>query len=248
MAGERKKLQKPAGATRREQLESKEGAIVDAAYHLFATQGFAKSTMSEIAKTAGVAEGTVYLYFNNKEALACAVVESFYARLTERARTGAEQRKTTKSQLEFLARHHLESIFSEQRILQLLSILDRDAASEHGAAIYQMNKRYVAVFDAVVRNGAARGDLDAGFSAWVRRDIFFGALEYAMRTMLLTDRRNESEKFVRELVAMIVSADKTSKSRREDASGKSLPSILERMEAAADRIETALERSAHEHG
>jgi len=178
-----------ATSTRREKLESKERIIVDVAYEMFGTKGFAKSTMSEIAKTAGVAEGTLYLYFNNKESLAGAVIASFYERITESAQIGVDELET------------------------------------------------VAVFDGVVRDGIWRGDIASGFTAWILRDIFYGALEYAMRTMEITDRHGEVERFSNELVAMVTNEQMLTGKRRKPVSAAELTKIARRFEGALDRIE-----------
>ena len=46
---------------------TKYNRILEAAVKIFAEQGFFQSTVSQIAKEAGVADGTIYLYFKNKE-------------------------------------------------------------------------------------------------------------------------------------------------------------------------------------
>ena len=48
---------------------SKKGKILDTALHLFAKQGVDKTSTSEITKKAGVAEGTLFVHFKNKQAL-----------------------------------------------------------------------------------------------------------------------------------------------------------------------------------
>ena len=55
--------------TRRERVEARERDIVAAAGDLFAQRDFDDVTVGEIARRAGVAEGTVYLYFESKAAL-----------------------------------------------------------------------------------------------------------------------------------------------------------------------------------
>jgi len=227
-------------ATRRERLESKEGAIISAAYKMFGTKGFAKSTISEIANAASVAEGTVYLYFKNKQALASAVIASFYERLTEQAQQGIERCETTHDRLEFLAAHHLKNIIEEKRILQLLSNLDRNADTYKGSEIYKMNKRYVAVFDGAVRDGIWRGDIEEGFSPWILRDIFYGALEYAMRTMEISDRKDEVERVTKELVMLITSSQQSSSSQKTTVTGAEMVKLVRRFENAADKIEQGL--------
>ena len=53
--------------TRRKQARPAE--ILDAALKVFAQKGFAAARMEDIAKAAGVTKGTIYLYFENKEAV-----------------------------------------------------------------------------------------------------------------------------------------------------------------------------------
>jgi AcrR family transcriptional regulator len=62
--------------------QAKRAAILTAARATFIRQGYATSKMSDIAAEAGVAQGTLYLYYESKEALAAAIGEDFFARLT----------------------------------------------------------------------------------------------------------------------------------------------------------------------
>ena len=66
-------------ATRREQ-------ILDAATTVFAEKGFHRATIREVARAAGVADGTIYNYFENKAALLLGLLE----RLNESERRGAD--------------------------------------------------------------------------------------------------------------------------------------------------------------
>jgi AcrR family transcriptional regulator len=55
--------------TRRRDPEARPHQILDAAFHEFGNRGLAGARLDDIAKRAGVAKGTIYLYFPNKEAL-----------------------------------------------------------------------------------------------------------------------------------------------------------------------------------
>lgn len=230
---------RPVQQTRRERLETKESAIVRAAYDMFLDKGFAKSTISDIARLAGVAEGTVYLYFNNKEALASAVIASFYESLTEAAEKGVAKIDGTREKLQFLADHHLISVLKERRILELPSVTERHVKVDDNGALYTMNKRYVAIFDSVVRDGVWRGDIAEGYSPWVLRDIFYGGLEYAMRTILLTRRQQELKDFTKQLVRLVappLQSDSLSKPRDPQLQ---LTKLADRMDGIVERMEMA---------
>ena len=189
--------------TRRSRVESKEAAIIKAAEEIILERGFAKSTIAAIAKHAGVAEGTVYLYFTNKEDLARGVLAAFYERLTRTAARGVRKEQSTHGRLAFLARHHLKTIIKERRLLELLAVVDRDGDFGEGD-VYQFNRNYVAVFDQVVRDGAWRGDLKDEIKLPVARDIFFGGLEYVMRTMLIKKRARDVDGSVEAFIDILV--------------------------------------------
>jgi AcrR family transcriptional regulator len=59
----------------RRRKEARPGEIVQAALQVFLERGFAAATVSSIAKQAGVAKGSVYLYYPSKEALFRAAIE-----------------------------------------------------------------------------------------------------------------------------------------------------------------------------
>ncbi|MBK8067819.1 MAG: TetR/AcrR family transcriptional regulator [Rhodanobacteraceae bacterium] len=56
-------------APRRRRKQARPGEIVDAALSLFVERGFAATRLDDVAERAGVSKGTVYLYFDSKEAL-----------------------------------------------------------------------------------------------------------------------------------------------------------------------------------
>jgi AcrR family transcriptional regulator len=64
---------------------SKHLKIVEAAAQRFRYYGIGKTTMQEIAQDAGLAVGTLYLYFSNKDALVVACAEEFAARHRQQA-------------------------------------------------------------------------------------------------------------------------------------------------------------------
>jgi AcrR family transcriptional regulator len=61
---------------RRRRKDARPGELTSAALQVFAERGFAATRLEEVAKRAGVSKGTVYLYFESKEALFKAAVES----------------------------------------------------------------------------------------------------------------------------------------------------------------------------
>lgn len=82
--------------------EERPAQIVDAARAVFGARGLAGAHLDEIAERAGISKGTIYLYFDNKDALFRAVVEQTLGALESLAR--AERAGTAESRLRALAR------------------------------------------------------------------------------------------------------------------------------------------------
>ena len=62
-------------ALQRQILEARRALILDAATRVFAEKGFHRATIKDIAHAAGIADGTIYNYFANKESLLSAILD-----------------------------------------------------------------------------------------------------------------------------------------------------------------------------
>ena len=223
--------------TRRERLEKRETAIVSAAHDVFAEHGFDGAKMTDIARGADVAEGTIYLYFRNKNALLQAVVSKFYDRLTAGADAGVAKVQGTFERLEFLARHHLVNCLAEWRILELAIGLYRFMPDYASDGHYKLNKAYVAVFDGVIREAGNRHDIRNDIPLWVIRDLFYGSLEYSARTQVLRGRPDNIDFIVTNLMTIIRQGIGVSGNEKRADGTRNLVSIAERLEAITERLE-----------
>ena len=66
---------RPPATPRRRRKDARPAELLAAALELFVDRGYAATRLEDVAARAGVAKGTLYLYFDNKEALFRAVVE-----------------------------------------------------------------------------------------------------------------------------------------------------------------------------
>lgn len=226
--------------TRRERLEEREGAILAAAHDEFVRHGFEGAKIAAIAKRAGVAEGTLYLYFRNKQALLAAVVGAFYARLTRGAADGVAGLTSTDGRLAFLARHHLKSCLDEWALLALAMPMLFTGKDYRGSEYFGFNRAYVAVFDSVVREGIARGDLRNDLPLHMLRDGFYGSLEHSVRTAMVREssaaQPPEAESLADQAMSMIRPAFGLRRQAPE-AAGESMADLAQRLERVASRLE-----------
>ncbi|WP_151736128.1 TetR/AcrR family transcriptional regulator ['Paenibacillus yunnanensis' Narsing Rao et al. 2020] len=134
--------------------ERKTYAILDAAYELFGTRGFYETKISEVAEQAGIAKGTVYLYFKNKEELFMAVTrrdcEGFIDELRRRLRAC----ETTGQQLAVIAEHHMRYYYERKRHTNLFFRTPHNNAELKEYMSYFM-KTYMQTVQSVLSQGGA---------------------------------------------------------------------------------------------
>lgn len=183
-------------------MEAKESSILDAAEKIFAEAGFDGAKVSDIARAASVAEGTVYLYYKNKQDLLAGVVGRFWTQLTLGAEEAIEPDTTTAMQLEQLGRYHLQSLLNQ---FEVVSLTYR-ARPQQEQDLDQV-REYVRVFDRIMQRGVDRGELPEHIPIVQLRDVFFGTLEFSARTLKLRERPYDQSVVTNLLSIMVTSTD-----------------------------------------
>lgn len=93
--------------------------ILDAAYDLFGSNGFYETKMSDIADKAGIAKGTLYLYFSSKEQLFAAMSRRDFDQFIAEVEFGLKQRASIEVSLRFIADHHLRYYYDRRHYTKL---------------------------------------------------------------------------------------------------------------------------------
>lgn len=177
---------KPSRRTQRTKIEARENAILVAAAHEFAAEGAEGAKMAAIARQAGIAEGTLYLYYRNKHELLSAVVGNFWDQLTEGAQQAVDALAPPFDQLRQLAHYHLQALIDQ---FELVGLTYR-ARQSSGRPEQELNqiRDYVRVFDGIIARAVDRNELMIETPLWQLRDIFFGTLEFSARTLKLRNQ------------------------------------------------------------
>ena len=203
-------------------MEAKESSILDAAETIFAQVGFDGAKVSEIARAASVAEGTVYLYYKNKQDLLAGVVGRFWTQLTLGAEAAIEPDAATREQLEQLGRYHLNSILDQ---FEVVSLTYR-ARPQQEQGLDQV-REYVRVFDRIMQRGVDRGELPKNSPIGQLRDVFFGTLEFSARTLKLRERPYDHSVVTNLLAIMVGSSnDAAGAPDRKEPSNRDLMDAL----------------------
>ena len=149
----------------------------------------------------------------------------------------------TRERLLFLATNHLRVLLENQalmiRLIQVYLSVDINYYLDYKKShIHELNYRYTRIFDGVIREGIEREDLDPGLELSAVRDLFFGGLEYGMRTLLGRKNTREITTYVEKIVEPLwTSIHRAGKPALPKASD-----LDHRMEAACLRLEQAAAR------
>lgn len=81
--------------------------ILNAAVKVFARKGFFRSKISEVAREAGIADGTVYLYFKNKNDILLSIFTTKIEETFARCRDAVAEMDDARSRLECLLEMYL---------------------------------------------------------------------------------------------------------------------------------------------
>src|SRR3954466_15890884 len=110
----RKPVEKPA-SNRAERTAERRGAIIDAAMDEFIARGFAATRLDDVAKPAGVAKGTIYLHFKDKEALFQELIRTALVPLIGRLAAPPPAGASVRSALESFAQTFAQEVVTTRR-------------------------------------------------------------------------------------------------------------------------------------
>lgn len=230
-----------------QRVEQRRAAMLKAAVQLFTEEGFHASSTRKIAARAGVSEGTLFNYFGSKNDLLLAILDDFYEDLESSARAGIENIMDTRERLQFVAENHVRALVANNalmlRLIQVYLGVDLSYYTDYRKThLHALNYRYTRVFDGIVREGMQRGYLDPELNLRALRDLFFGGLEYGMRTVLGRPGGRDFKSHIHAIVEPLWQSMQVAGSEnRADASplAKRLEQACERLEQAAGALEQA---------
>ncbi len=163
--------------------------ILEAAIRVFAEKGFHGARISDVADAAGVADGTIYLYFKNKDDLLLSIFEEKMVELTGGLRDALAEGNTALEKIERFARYHFRMVQDHRAVAEVLQIELR--LSNKFLKEYRPEKLwdYLGIFAALVREGQDEGTIRRDIDPFMAMWAFFGAMdEMAMQWVLAKHR------------------------------------------------------------
>ncbi len=175
-------------AMARKRDDDKRRRILDAAVRVFARKGYFGAKVAEIARRAGVADGTIYLYFHNKEDILVSLFNEVMAEHIEGAREEIAHLASAPARLRAIAGRHLR-LFGENRDLAIVFQVELRHSTrflERFTGTWLQD--YFAVVSAVLESGQKEKSLRADLPRKVAAKAFFGALDEMVTSWILSHK------------------------------------------------------------
>jgi TetR/AcrR family fatty acid metabolism transcriptional regulator len=167
-------------------LSDKHEKIIQAAIKVFAQKGFFSARISDIAKKAKVADGTIYLYFNNKYDILISIFEEEIGKIITEVKNLIDQEKDPRKMLEIFAIQHMRMISDRRNLAEVLQMELRQ--SNKFMREYRNTKfiEYVDIVSKIIRKGQDMGIFRKEVLPGVAKRAMFGALDETARLWILS--------------------------------------------------------------
>jgi TetR/AcrR family fatty acid metabolism transcriptional regulator len=182
----------------------KRARILDAAVKVFADRGFFTATVAEIARAAGVADGTIYLYFKSKDDLLLRLFDEKMSDLLTEARAAVESEGSAAARLRRFILLHLALVEKNPELASVLIVELRQSAQFLKGLEKAKLSAYLDVIGQVVKAGQESGELDPALSPSTVKRAIFGALDELALGWLLSGRKTSLKKTAAEVAEWLV--------------------------------------------
>lgn len=167
----------------------KREAILRAAIEVFAEKGFFNSKVADVARAAGIADGTVYLYFKSKDEILHSIFDRAMEQFIGEAKKELEPLSDPVEKLQRIAEIHLERLGDDRALAVVFQVELRGSTKfmqEFSAAGFA---EYLDVIRQTIREGQAKGVFRDDIRAVIAAKILYGSLDEMVTNWILSDKR-----------------------------------------------------------
>ena len=171
----------------------KRDAILRAAIDVFAGRGFFNAQVADVARAAGVAAGTVYLYFKSKDDLLVSIFERSMREGLTTGRAAVVDLRDPRERLRRLARAHLARLGSDRNLAIVFQVELRQSTKFMERFSATLLRDYLGLIREAIADGQREGTFRADVKATAMAKMLFGALDEMATNWILSRRRYSLE-------------------------------------------------------
>jgi len=162
--------------------------IIDAATKVFAKKGFYNAKVSEIAQEAGIADGTIYIYFKHKDDILISLFEEKMKEVLDNMKQQISLESDPLKKIEKFALVHLKLIQDNKDIAEIIQVELRQSSkfmkNYHNTKFFE----YLDLIGRIIQEGQEKGLVREDILPGIAKRAFFGALDEMSRFWVLSKK------------------------------------------------------------
>ena len=162
--------------------------IIDAAVRVFARKGYFSSRVSDIAREAGIAAGTIYLYFDTKEAILITLFREKMAGFVAALRKAIGEEPDPVAKVRRLVRLHFQMLEDSPELAEVVQVELRQGEKFFRGPATQEIATYFTLIGSVLEEGVAAGRFRPDLPVKVATKMLFGAMDQMATSWVLGKR------------------------------------------------------------
>lgn len=178
--------------------------IIDAAVTVIAENGYHAAQVSRIAKAAGVADGTIYLYFKNKEDILVSLFEEKMGTFVEDLESRISRIPSASDKLFKLVEMHFHHLASDHHLAIVTQLELRQSNIELRVRINEVLKGYLAVVDHIVKSGMESGEFNPSLDVRLARQMIFGTIDETVTSWIMNDQKYDLLQLVKPVHQLLI--------------------------------------------
>ena len=163
--------------------------IIDAAVIVIAENGYHQAQVSKIAKQAGVADGTIYLYFKNKEDILISVFQEKMGVFVSKLEQIISRDLDAPTKLGLMIESHFELLASDVHLAIVTQLELRQSNYEIRTKINNVLREYLKLMDKILVKGMEDGEFDKAMDIRLARQMVFGTMDETITTWVMNDHK-----------------------------------------------------------
>ncbi len=162
--------------------------ILDAAVKTFSRTGYHRTRVSDIAREAGVADGTVYIYFTNKEDILISLFQNIVNIFVEELKTELIHRKDANEKLDAIIDYHLRTLGSKPEQARVTQIELRQIDKNINEGISKPLLSYFQLIEEVIEEGKNQALYRQELDTRTARKVIFGAIDEVVTCWIMSSK------------------------------------------------------------
>ncbi|PYQ02184.1 MAG: TetR family transcriptional regulator [Acidobacteria bacterium] len=173
----------------RRRSDDKRSRILQAAVKVFARRGYFAARVADVARRAGVADGTIYLYFRNKEDILVSLFDEVMSEHLEGKRREVEPGSDAPARLRAVAERHLGLLGRNRDLAVVFQVELRQSTKFMERFTASWLQDYFALIAEIIEQGQREGTLRADLPVKVATKAFFGVLDEMVTSWILSRKQ-----------------------------------------------------------